>query len=156
MQLHKLTCSYIGLHGITWPFVQVNELAYSSLSLPAVLWACMQFPELAWSSMSIHEVPWACMQFHELACSFMGLNAVPFFVWAAHKNFAVLVIILLFLRLLGAYQMWSIWKICLLVLSICVQFWGFYPIPWLYGALRSGLEIKIGSMVYFEGLRNFP
>ena len=36
---------------------------------------------LTWSSMSLHAVPWACMQLHEL----------PFFVWAAHKNFAVLV-----------------------------------------------------------------
>ena len=59
--------------------------------LSCCIWACMQFPELAWSSMSLHEVPWACMQFHELSCSFMSLNTVPFFVWAAHKNFAVLV-----------------------------------------------------------------
>ena len=41
--------------------------------------------------MSLHKVPWACMQFHELACSFMTLYAVAVFVWAAHKNFAVLV-----------------------------------------------------------------
>ena len=39
-----------------------------------------------------HTVTWACMQFPELACSYMSLHAVPFFVWAAHKNFAVLVI----------------------------------------------------------------
>ena len=31
------------------------------------------------------------MQLHKLACSYMSLHAVPFFVWAAHKNFAVLV-----------------------------------------------------------------
>ena len=31
------------------------------------------------------------MQLHELACSYKSLHAVPFFVWAAHKNFAVLV-----------------------------------------------------------------
>ena len=47
--------------------------------------------------MQLHKVAWACMQFHELACSYMSLHAVPlawmqsFFVWAAHKNFAVLV-----------------------------------------------------------------
>ena len=32
------------------------------------------------------------MQLHELACSSLSLHAVPFFVWAAHKNFAVLVL----------------------------------------------------------------
>ena len=47
--------------------------------------------EIAHSSLSLYEVPWAYMKFHELACRFMSLNAVPFFVWAAHKNFAVLV-----------------------------------------------------------------
>ena len=31
------------------------------------------------------------MKFKELAYSFMSLYAVQFFVWAAHKNFAVLV-----------------------------------------------------------------
>ncbi len=31
------------------------------------------------------------MKFQELVCNFMSLYAVPFFVWAAHKNFAVLV-----------------------------------------------------------------
>ena len=63
MPLHKLVCSYISL--------RVHEFASSSLSL--------------------HEVPWAYVKFHELACSFMSLYAVPFFVWAAHKNFDVLV-----------------------------------------------------------------
>ena len=53
----------------------------------------MQFPELACSSLNFNEVQWAYMKFHELACSFMRLHAVPFFVWAAHKNFAVLVYI---------------------------------------------------------------
>ena len=53
----------------------------------------MQVYELKCSSPSLHEVPRACMQFHELECSFMSLYAVPFFVWAAHKNFAVLVLI---------------------------------------------------------------
>ena len=57
----------------------------------------MQLHELACRSMSLHAVPWACivqwayMKFHECACSFMSLYAVTFFVWAAHKNFAVLV-----------------------------------------------------------------
>ena len=71
MQLHKLTCSYISLHTVTW--------------------ACMQLHKLACSCMSLHAVPWACMQFPELACSYLSLHAVSFFVWAAHKNFAVLV-----------------------------------------------------------------
>ena len=41
----------------------------------------MQVHELACSPLSLHEVP----------CIYMSLYAVPFFVWAAHKNFAVLV-----------------------------------------------------------------
>ena len=41
--------------------------------------------------MTLHAVPWAYMKFHELACSYMSLYADPFFVWAAHKKFAVLV-----------------------------------------------------------------
>ena len=64
MQLHKLTCSYISLHGVTWA-------------------SCR--------SMSLHAVQWAYMKFNDLTWSFMSLYAVPFFVWAAHKNFAVLV-----------------------------------------------------------------
>ena len=55
---------------------------------------------LAWSYISLQEVPLACMQF-------MSLYAVPSFVWAAHKNFAVLVF---FWRLSfvfnGALWMW--------------------------------------------------
>ena len=69
MQSHKLACSYMSLHAVTQ--------------------ACMLLRKLACSYMSLHSVLWACMQFHELAC--MSLYAVPFFVWAAHKNFAVLV-----------------------------------------------------------------
>ena len=53
--------------------------------------ACSYVHELACSSMSFHAVPWAYMKFHEHACSFMSLYAVPFFVWAAYKNFAMLV-----------------------------------------------------------------
>ena len=51
----------------------------------------MQLHELACSYMSLHAVPQACMQLQELACSYKSLHAVPFFVWEAHKNFAVLV-----------------------------------------------------------------
>ena len=40
----------------------------------------MQLHKLACSYISLHAVSWACI-----------LHAVPFFVWAAHKNFAVLV-----------------------------------------------------------------
>ena len=39
----------------------------------------------------VHADPWACMLLHKLACSYISLHTVPFFVWAAHKNFAVLV-----------------------------------------------------------------
>ena len=56
MQLHKLACSYISLHAVTWACMQVHELACGSLSLHC--------------SMSLHEVPWVCMQFHELVCSY--------------------------------------------------------------------------------------
>ena len=42
--------------------------------------------------MSLYAVPWAYMKFYKLAYSSMSLYAVPFFVWAAHKNFAVLVL----------------------------------------------------------------
>ena len=42
--------------------------------------------------MSLYAVTWACMQLHDLACSSLSLHAVPFVVWAAHKNFAVLVL----------------------------------------------------------------
>ena len=45
---------------------------------------CMQFHELVCRSIWLHTDAWACLQFHELICS-------SFFVWAAHKNFAVLV-----------------------------------------------------------------
>ena len=51
----------------------------------------MQVHELPCSSLSLHEVTWAYIKFHELACSFMSLCVLPFFVWAALKNFAVLV-----------------------------------------------------------------
>ena len=81
MKFHELACSYISFHH-----------SCRSMSLHAVPWAYMKFYELAFSSLNLHEVPWACKQFHELACSFISLYAVPFFVWAAHKNFAVLVV----------------------------------------------------------------
>ena len=51
----------------------------------------MQLHNLAFIYMSLHAVPWACMQFFDLACSYISLLALPFFVWAAHKNFEVLV-----------------------------------------------------------------
>ena len=98
MQLHelawsyiKLACSYISLHAVTQACMELHKLAFSYMSLHSVEWACMQFHELACSFMSLNAVQWAYMKFRELACSFMSLYAVPFFVWAAHKNFAVLV-----------------------------------------------------------------
>ena len=51
----------------------------------------MQLHKLACSYLSLHAVTWACMQLHELACSSLSWHAFPSFVWAAHKNFAVLV-----------------------------------------------------------------
>ena len=59
--------------------MQSHELACSYTSWHAGPWACMLFPDQA------------NMKFHELACSSMSLYAVPFLVWAAHKNFALLV-----------------------------------------------------------------
>ena len=52
----------------------------------------MQLHKLACSYMSLHAATWACMQPHKLACNYISLHAVPFFVWAAHENFAVLVL----------------------------------------------------------------
>ena len=83
MQLHELACSYMSLHAVTEAYMQLHKVACSYMSLLAVTWTCMHLHELACSFMSLHTVSWACMQFHELACSS--------FVWAAHKNFAVLV-----------------------------------------------------------------
>ncbi len=78
MQLHKLACRKKRLH-------------CSCISMHAVTYASMQLHKLVCSYIILDAVPWACMQFHELACSSMSLYAVPFFVWGAHKNFAVLV-----------------------------------------------------------------
>ena len=64
--------------------VILHKHAWSHTSLHAGAWACIQFPRLTWSYMSLHAVSWSCMPLHEL-------YAVPLFVWAAHKNFAVLV-----------------------------------------------------------------
>ena len=54
-------------------------------------WASMQLHKLACSYISLHAVTQACMQLHKLACSYISIHAIPF-VWAAHKNFAVLVL----------------------------------------------------------------
>ena len=51
----------------------------------ADLWACMQVHELACNYISLH------VQLLKLVCNYISLHAVPFIVWAAHKNFAVLV-----------------------------------------------------------------
>ena len=59
----------------------------AQVKVPMPLPSSPQSPRFSY--MSLHSVLWACMQFHEIAC--MSLYAVPFFVWAAHKNFAVLV-----------------------------------------------------------------
>ena len=91
MQIHEHACNYISLHAVTWAYMQLHKLAWCYMSLHAVPWACMQFPELACSSLNFNEVQWAYMVFPEIACSCMSLYAVPFYVWAAHKNFAVLV-----------------------------------------------------------------
>ena len=55
---------------------------------------CSRMFQNACRFMSLHEGPWACMQLHKVACSYISLHAVLFFVWAAHKNFAVLVMII--------------------------------------------------------------
>ena len=55
-------------------------------------WACIQLHKLACGYISLHAVTYDCMQLHKLACNYISLHAVPFFVWAAHENFAVLVL----------------------------------------------------------------
>ena len=60
--------------------MQLHKLARSYISLHWVTCSCMQAHELA------------CMQFPKLSWSSMSLHPVPFLVWAAHKNFAVLVL----------------------------------------------------------------
>ena len=77
MQIHELACNYRSLHSVTYAYMQLHKLALSYMSLHAV-------HELACSSLKFHDVQWANM-------NSMCLHAVPFFVWAAHKNFAVLV-----------------------------------------------------------------
>ena len=90
-------CSFLTLLSVCILFYcrHFNELPCSSKSRNAVPWPCIHFHEHACSSMQVlmscHAVPWVYMKYHELACSSMSLYAVPLFVWAAHKNFAVLV-----------------------------------------------------------------
>ena len=89
MSLHAVPWAYMKLHELACNFMQFLSLSEQLTRMHAGPWACIQVHELvqvhelACSSLSIHEVTWACMPFH----------AVPFFVWAAHKNFAVLVIL---------------------------------------------------------------
>ena len=76
--------------------------------------------------MSLHAALWAYMKFHELTWSsmcFMSLHAVSFFVWAAHKNFEVLVILspefpsAFFLGLTGTIDM-MIWMLYIETLDV--------------------------------------
>ena len=80
------------------------------MSLHAGSWACMQVHELACTSLSLHAIPWACIQFPKLSWSSMRLYAVIFFVWAARKNFTVLVyLFLILLKLLHCSKiLWSV------------------------------------------------
>ena len=79
MQLHKLTCSYASLHGVTWAFMQVHELVCNYLSLHVVTWACMKCHELSWSFVSLHAVSWACMQFLSLSEQLTRFSQCLFF-----------------------------------------------------------------------------
>ena len=96
-------CTIQNVPECLWMFMN----AWRSMSLHAGPSASIQVHELACSYISLHAVPWAYMKFHELtyikfhelACSSMSLYAVPFFVGAALKNFAVLVIKPLTVRL---------------------------------------------------------
>ena len=95
IKVHELSCNSMCLHPVPWACMQFHELAYSSMTLYAVPLACMQFHELKRSSKSLHTDRWACMRCHELSCSSMTctkFHTVPYFsVWAAHKNFAMIV-----------------------------------------------------------------
>ena len=82
----KLKCyhitSFLRLLNVTPRFPKV------SISLHAVPWAWMQFYELELNSLSLNAVSRAFMQFH-----ISMIKVLPYFaVWAAHKNFAVLVL----------------------------------------------------------------
>ena len=95
---------------------------HRSMTLHAGPWVCMQFCKLT--------VPWAYMKFHELAvsCNFKSLYAVPFFVWAAHKDFAVLRVYInitylctyVIQALLSISAVWYVWYFSCLRSGICV------------------------------------
>ena len=93
------------------------------------------------------------MQFHEFACSFMTLYVVAIFIWAAHKNFAVLVTHELVLRLfwpqyqgllhkLGSYHHLLIGQV-----SFNLRFTLWFISRWWYelsgGGDKSHLEVVI-------------
>ena len=91
MQVHELACSYINLHEVpacSRMHAECSRMHAECLRMHA---ECSRIFRYACRSMSLHAGPWACMQLHNLAWSFMRLCTVPFFVWAAHKNFEVLV-----------------------------------------------------------------
>ena len=74
----------MSLHAVPWPCMLFQDLAYNFMSLHAVPWVCIQIHRLSYSSMSLLAVHLPCKQFH----------TVPyFFIWEAHKNFAVPVLV---------------------------------------------------------------
>ena len=58
------------------------------------------------------------MKFNELTWSWMSLHAVPFFVWAAHKNFAVLVDYHMYFRRVGFVVKRRVQKIPMIPLEV--------------------------------------
>ena len=128
---------------------QLHELESSSKILHAVTFTCR--------SMSLHSVPGAYMKYQELACSFMSLYAVPFFVWAAHKNFAVLVwvhSVYANFALIAGIQNWtskkqtakwslvSFWKFCETIVGDKCFFSSFIISCWSFISLFSILCMK--------------
>ena len=75
--------------GSVYPWSSWNSTFYSKLL--KVSQGYPRLPIVTHGTPWLHKVP-PCSKVHELAHSSMSLYAVPFFVWAAHKNFAVLVL----------------------------------------------------------------
>ena len=95
---------------------------------------CVQIHELECSYISLHTCSYIRLhELHEHACSSLSLHAVPFFVWAAHKNFAVLV---------GEneqFELWVEWAVGYVVSEQSAMWW--WPIRFYCHPQSPGLGI---------------
>ena len=107
-----------------------------------------------------------CMQIHELACSYinlhavislnacpsMSLHAVPFFVWAAHKNFVVLVeICIIHQSLVLHFERLIILSFIQLYQTAILQIWYYHVIKWEMEPQKWETGIKNSGMVWHAG-----